>query len=175
MALYVVTGGAGFIGSHLVEELRRRGESVRVVDSLITGHRQNLDHVEGVEFVQGDLADLRVAHAGLQGADYVLHQAAIPSVPRSVQDPITSHRANATASLNVLVAARDAGVNEFLTKPLTGRGVIERITLVVDHPRPFVKCTTYVGPDRRRKVDPNFQGPQRRRGDPQRMVAAHEI
>jgi nucleoside-diphosphate-sugar epimerase len=110
MALYVVTGGAGFIGSHMVEELSRRGETVRVVDSLITGHRRNLAHVKDVEFVEGDLADMDVARRGMAGADYVLHQAAIPSVPRSVDDPVTSNRANIDATLNVLVAARDAGV-----------------------------------------------------------------
>jgi len=110
MALYLVTGGAGFIGSHLAEELERRGERVRVVDSLITGHRRNLAHLRSVEFLEGDLADLEVARAAVAGADYVLHQAAIPSVPRSVQDPITSNRANIDASVNVLVAARDAGV-----------------------------------------------------------------
>src|SRR5688572_5206372 len=110
MANYLVTGGAGFIGSHLTEELVRRGARVRVVDSLITGKRQNLAHIPGVEFIEGDLADLNVARRAVEGVDYVLHQAAIPSVPRSVQDPITSNRANIDAALNVLVAARDAGV-----------------------------------------------------------------
>jgi nucleoside-diphosphate-sugar epimerase len=110
MAKYLVTGGAGFIGSHLAEELTRRGETVRVADSLITGKRHNLAHLPGVEFLQGDLADFDVARRAVAGMDYVLHQAAIPSVPRSVQDPITSNRANIDASLNVLVAARDAGV-----------------------------------------------------------------
>jgi nucleoside-diphosphate-sugar epimerase len=111
MALYLVTGGAGFIGSHLAEELERRGERVRVVDSLITGHRRNLAHLRSVEFLEGDLADLEVARAAVAGADYVLHQAAIPSVPRSVSDPITSNRANVDATLNLLVAARDAAVS----------------------------------------------------------------
>jgi nucleoside-diphosphate-sugar epimerase len=110
MAFYLVTGGAGFIGSHLAEELERRGERVRVADSLITGHRRNLAHLRTVEFVEGDLADLEVARTAVDGVDYVLHQAAIPSVPRSVTDPITSNRANIDATLNVLVAARDAGV-----------------------------------------------------------------
>jgi nucleoside-diphosphate-sugar epimerase len=109
MSFYLVTGGAGFIGSHLTEELVRRGERVRVVDSLITGHRHNLSHIEGVDFIEGDLADLAVARQAVQGVDYVLHQAAIPSVPRSVDDPITSNRANIDATLNVLTAARDAG------------------------------------------------------------------
>jgi UDP-glucose 4-epimerase len=110
MASYLVTGGAGFIGSHLAEELLRRGQRVRVVDSLITGKRRNLEPLDGVEFVEGDLADPSVAAATVKGIDYVLHQAAIPSVPRSVLDPVTSNRANIDASLNVLVAARDAGV-----------------------------------------------------------------
>jgi nucleoside-diphosphate-sugar epimerase len=110
MTRYLVTGGAGFIGSHLAEELTRRGASVRVVDSLTTGKRRNLDHVKGVDFIEGDLADLAVAKRAVDGCTFVLHQAAIPSVPRSVEDPITSNRANIDATLNVLVAARDAGV-----------------------------------------------------------------
>jgi nucleoside-diphosphate-sugar epimerase len=114
MSLYLVTGGAGFIGSHLTEELLRRGEQVRVVDSLITGHRRNLAHLSGIDFLEGDLADLSIAKRAVQGADYVLHQAAIPSVPRSVDDPITSNRANIDSTLNVLVAARDAGVKRVI-------------------------------------------------------------
>jgi nucleoside-diphosphate-sugar epimerase len=110
MSLYLVTGGAGFIGSHLTEELVRRGEQVRVADSLITGHRRNVAHLSGVDFIEGDLADLDVARRAVKGVDYVLHQAAIPSVPRSVEDPITSNRANIDSTLNVLVAARDARV-----------------------------------------------------------------
>jgi nucleoside-diphosphate-sugar epimerase len=110
MSLYLVTGGAGFIGSHLSEELVRRGERVRVVDSLITGKRANLAHISGVDFLEGDLAEIDVAHRAAAGVDYVLYQAAIPSVPRSVSDPITSNRSNIDATLNVLVAARDAGV-----------------------------------------------------------------
>jgi nucleoside-diphosphate-sugar epimerase len=114
MAQYLVTGGAGFIGSHLAEELVRRGERVRVVDSLVTGKRHNLTHIPNVEFIQGDLADAAVAQRAVAGVDYVLHQAAIPSVPRSVQDPLTSHRANVDASLNVLLAAREAGVKRIV-------------------------------------------------------------
>ena len=114
MASYLVTGGAGFIGSHLAEELVRRGHTVRVVDSLITGKRRNLSHLPQVEFVHGDLAELEVAERAVRGMDYVLHQAAIPSVPRSVLDPVTSNRANITASLNVLVAARDAKVKRLV-------------------------------------------------------------
>jgi nucleoside-diphosphate-sugar epimerase len=114
MSFYLVTGGAGFIGSHLSEELVRRGERVRVVDSLITGKRANLAHVPGVDFIEGDLADIDVARRAADGVDFVLHQAAIPSVPRSVSDPITSNRANIDATLNVLVAARDAGVKRLV-------------------------------------------------------------
>lgn len=108
MSLYLVTGGAGFIGSHLVETLLKRGDTVRVVDNLSTGKRANLP--SDIDFVEGDLADDYVAARAVQGCDYVLHQAAMPSVPRSVKDPIASNRANIDATLQVLVAARDAGV-----------------------------------------------------------------
>jgi nucleoside-diphosphate-sugar epimerase len=114
MPSYLVTGGAGFIGSHLSQELVRRGHAVRVADNLITGKRRNLEHIAGVEFLEGDLADLAFATRAVQGMDYVLHQAAIPSVPRSVKDPIASNRANIDASLNVLVAARDGGVKRLV-------------------------------------------------------------
>jgi len=114
MAHYLVTGGAGFIGSHLAEELVRRGHRVRIVDSLITGKRANIEHISPVEFIEGDLADLDVARRAVEGCEFVLHQAAIPSVPRSVTDPITSHRANVDATVNVLVASRDAGVRRLV-------------------------------------------------------------
>jgi nucleoside-diphosphate-sugar epimerase len=110
MASYLVTGGAGFIGSHLTEELVGRGHRVRVADNLVTGKRRNLDHIRGVEFLEGDLADLAFARTATDGMEFVLHQAAMASVPRSVKDPITSNRANIDAALNVLVASRDAGV-----------------------------------------------------------------
>ena len=110
MAFYLVTGGAGFIGSHMVEALRRRGDRVRVADNLVTGKRANLAHIDDVEFLEGDLADAAFAARAVSGVDYVLHQAAIPSVPRSVEDPLTSNRANIDATLSLLVAARDAGV-----------------------------------------------------------------
>src|SRR3954454_13422749 len=114
MAKYLVTGGVGFMGSHLTTELARRGHTVRVVDNFSTGKRSNLEHVSGVEFLEGDLADETVARRAANGMDYVLHQAAIPSVPRSVKDPVTSNRANIDASLNILVAARDAGVKRLV-------------------------------------------------------------
>ena len=99
MAFYLVTGGAGFIGSHMVEALRRRGDRVRVADSFVTGKRSNLAHIDEVEVLEGDLADPAFAVRAVEGVDYVLHQAAIPSVPRSVEDPITSNRANIDATL----------------------------------------------------------------------------
>jgi nucleoside-diphosphate-sugar epimerase len=110
MARYLVTGGAGFIGSHLVEELLRRGESVRIADNFSTGKRENIPPNAKIDLVEGDLADAAVAVRAVAGCDFVLHQAAIPSVPRSVNDPLTSHRANVDATLQVLLAARDAGV-----------------------------------------------------------------
>jgi|KBSMisStaDraftv2_1062788.scaffolds.fasta_scaffold11990_4 nucleoside-diphosphate-sugar epimerase len=114
MNAYLVTGGAGFIGSHLAEELSARGHRVRIVDNLSTGKRANLAAVPSAEFIEGDLADPQVAERAVAGMDYVLHQAAIPSVPRSVKDPATSNRSNITATLNVLVAARDAGVKRLV-------------------------------------------------------------
>jgi nucleoside-diphosphate-sugar epimerase len=110
MAHYLVTGGAGFIGSHLTEELVRRGHRVRVADNLSSGKRANLAHIPGVELLEGDLADLSFAKQAVDACELVLHQAAIPSVPRSVKDPVTSNRANIDGTLNVLIAARDAGV-----------------------------------------------------------------
>jgi nucleoside-diphosphate-sugar epimerase len=110
MASYLVTGGAGFIGSHLVEALQARGHRVRVVDNFATGKRENLAHLSLVDLVEGDLSDPDVARRAVTGVDYVLHQAAIPSVPRSVADPVACHLANVDASLALLVAARDAGV-----------------------------------------------------------------
>jgi nucleoside-diphosphate-sugar epimerase len=114
MAHFLVTGGAGFIGSHLAEELVGRGHRVRVADSLITGKRSNLDHVQGVEFLEGDLADVAFARQAVAGVEFVLHQAALPSVPRSVADPLASHRANVEATVNLLVAARDAHVRRIV-------------------------------------------------------------
>ncbi len=111
MARWVVTGGAGFIGSHLADALLARGEVVRIADSFITGRRENLAALRAtVDLVEGDLADPAVAERAVVGADYVLHQAAIPSVPRSVADPLGTHRANVDATLQLLIAARDAGV-----------------------------------------------------------------
>jgi len=115
MASFLVTGGAGFIGSALVHRLLELDHSVRVVDNFSTGFIRNLaDCLNRIELVEGDLAELAVCKASVRGVEYVLHQAAIPSVQRSVEDPISSHRANVTATLNMLVAARDAHVKRFV-------------------------------------------------------------
>lgn len=113
--LVVVTGGAGFIGSHLVEALLGEGRRVRVVDNLATGHLSNLAHLSGrYEWVEGDLSSFDVAKKALEGAEYVFHQAAIPSVPRSVREPIESHESGPTTTLNVLEAARLAGAKRVM-------------------------------------------------------------
>jgi nucleoside-diphosphate-sugar epimerase len=109
--LYLVTGGAGFIGSHVVAELLSRGHAVRVLDNFSTGRRGNLTAVGGdVEIFEGDMRSYERAHNAVKGADLVIHLAALPSVPRSVQDPLTTNEANITGTLNVLLAARDNGV-----------------------------------------------------------------
>jgi nucleoside-diphosphate-sugar epimerase len=109
--LYVVTGGAGFIGSNIVEELVARRQRVRVLDNFANGRRENLTAFgDAVEVVDGDLRDLDACRRAVDGASVVLHLAALGSVPRSIADPITSNDVNAGGTLNVLVAARDAGV-----------------------------------------------------------------
>ncbi|HWB29908.1 MAG TPA: SDR family oxidoreductase [Vicinamibacterales bacterium] len=110
MATYLVTGGAGFIGSHLVEELLRRGERVRILDNFSTGRRENLPPGDACDLVEGDVADPAIAVRAVAGCDFVLHQGAIPSVPRSIKEPLATHRANIDGTVNILVAARDAGV-----------------------------------------------------------------
>ena len=115
MALYLITGIAGFIGSSLAQELLQRGEQVRGVDNFSTGKRENLAQVPGqIEFREADVLDLDAMNLACAGVDYVLHQAAIPSVPKSVLDPIGSNRTNVDGTLNVLVAARDARVKRVI-------------------------------------------------------------
>lgn len=108
---YLVTGGAGFIGSNTVDELVRRGHSVTVLDDLSSGKEENLANVrEQITFIRGTITDRAVVAQACQGADYVLHLAAHTSVPRSVKQPLETNQVNADGTLNVLVAARDAGV-----------------------------------------------------------------
>ena len=111
MPRFLVTGGGGFIGGHIVRALLARGDEVRVIDDFSTGRRENIAEIlDGIELYEESIADLEAIRPAFEGVDYVLHQAAIPSVPRSVNDPVSSHEANCTGTLNVLIAARDAGV-----------------------------------------------------------------
>ena len=121
MAHYLVTGGAGFIGSNLVEGLLERGEKVRVLDDFSTGRRENLKPmVHGVagadrfEVIEGSIADFEMCQRAVQDVDYVLHQAATPSVPKSLQFPRETNAVNVGGTLNMLVAARDANVKRFV-------------------------------------------------------------
>jgi UDP-glucose 4-epimerase len=111
MAFYLVTGGAGFIGSHVAEKLVEQGQQVRVFDDFSTGKTANLQKVEGrVEIVRGTLTDRKAVEAAVKGAQWVIHLGALPSVQRSVEDPVASHEVCATGTLHVLNAARQAGV-----------------------------------------------------------------
>jgi nucleoside-diphosphate-sugar epimerase len=114
--LYTITGGAGFIGSNIAEEIIRRGDRVRVLDNFSTGKRENLSFPGSgkVEVLAGDVRNLADCRMAAEGADYVLHHAALVSVARSVADPILNHDINVTGTLNMLVASRDAGVKRFV-------------------------------------------------------------
>lgn len=123
MAMHLVTGGAGFIGSHIAEELLRQGEKVRILDDLSTGKRENIEallsHPLGtskgpVEFIEADVCDEDAVRRAVAGVDVIFHEAAIPSVPRSVADPFGSNRASVDGTLRLLVAARDAGVRRLV-------------------------------------------------------------
>lgn len=113
----LVTGGAGFIGSNLCDKLIEMNNKVVCLDNLATGKRENIEHLirdEKFEFVEGDIRNLEDCHKAVEGVDYVLHQAALGSVPRSIKDPITSNDVNVGGFLNMLVASRDAGVKRFV-------------------------------------------------------------
>lgn len=113
--LYLVTGGAGLIGSHIVDRLVRDGHGVRVIDNLSTGKKENIEpFLDKIEFVEGDIRDVSLTQKAMHGVDYVFHQAALPSVPRSVKDPVTTNAANVDGTLNVLVTARDVGVKRVI-------------------------------------------------------------
>jgi UDP-glucose 4-epimerase len=115
MALYLITGIGGFIGSSLARALLSRGEQVRGVDNFSTGKRENISEIlDQIDFREADIVDLNSMHQACAGVDYVLHQAAIPSVPKSVLDPLGSNRANVDGTVNVLVAARDAKVKRLV-------------------------------------------------------------
>ncbi|MFL5902052.1 MAG: SDR family oxidoreductase [Solirubrobacterales bacterium] len=107
----LVTGGGGFIGSALVKRLLRDGQSVRVLDNFATGRRANLeDVIDDIQLIEGDLQSYERVHNAVRGCDYAFHLGALPSVPRSIQDPLTSNATNVVGTLNVLLAARDEGV-----------------------------------------------------------------
>ncbi|WP_374264522.1 SDR family oxidoreductase [Zoogloea sp.] len=121
--VWLITGVAGFIGSNLLETLLGLGQTVVGLDNFATGHQRNLDEVKGLvsaeqwarfRFVEGDICDIEKCRQVTEGVDYVLHQAALGSVPRSINDPITSNKANVDGFLNMLVAARDSGVKRFV-------------------------------------------------------------
>ncbi|MFW6121731.1 MAG: NAD-dependent epimerase/dehydratase family protein, partial [Petrotogales bacterium] len=113
--MYLVTGGAGFIGSHIVERLLKEGSKVRVVDNLSTGRFANISpFIDKIEFIFGDLSDYKIAEQAVYGVDYILHQAAVPSVPRSVKDPIRTNRSIVTATLNLFEAGRKAQVKRIV-------------------------------------------------------------
>ena len=115
MALYLVTGGAGFIGSNLVRHVLARGDNVRVLDNFSTGKRENIEEVASqIELVEGDLCDAEKVRQAVDSVDYILHQAALPSVPRSVELPLESHASNTTGTLMLLQAARDGKVRRLV-------------------------------------------------------------
>ncbi len=116
MSRCLVTGGAGFIGSNLVDALVAQGDQVRVFDNLSTGKKENLAQVESkIEFIHGDLRDKEALHQAMQGVDYVFHIAALRAVLRSVDDPVETNDVNVTGTLNVLLAARDAKVKRVIS------------------------------------------------------------
>lgn len=111
----LVTGGAGFIGSNLADALIGRGAKVTIIDNLVTGFRENLEEISGdFEFVEADLANAGDIKKAVEGVEVVFHQAALPSVPRSVANPVETHEACVNGTFNLLVAARDAGVKRFI-------------------------------------------------------------
>jgi nucleoside-diphosphate-sugar epimerase len=112
---YLVTGGAGFIGSHLAEALVSQGQEVRVLDNFLTGKRENISSFrDKIELIEGDIRDLDTCKQATLGVDFVLHQAALPSVPRSIQDPLLANAINVTGTLNMLVASHEARVKKFV-------------------------------------------------------------
>lgn len=115
MIRYLVTGGTGFIGSSIVSELLAQKHQVRILDNFSTGRRRNILPLEGdIEIVEGDIRSYHIVQDAVQNVDYVIHQAALPSIPRSIADPLTSNEVNVHGTLNILRAARDAGVKRLV-------------------------------------------------------------
>ncbi|MBI3599981.1 MAG: SDR family oxidoreductase [Nitrospinae bacterium] len=112
---YLITGGAGFIGSNIAKRLVKEGESVRIIDNFSTGKRENIGDISGkVEIVDGDIRDIDTVSKAVRDMDFIIHQAALPSVPRSVKDPLTSNSVNVTGTLNLLNAAKEAKIKRFV-------------------------------------------------------------
>lgn len=115
MSTYLITGGAGFIGSNLVRELLERNETVRVLDNMATGRKENLEDImDKIEFINGDFTNSEIAQTAAEGVDFIIHLGAIPSVQRSVENPERSHNSNTLGTLNMLLAARDKNVKRFV-------------------------------------------------------------
>jgi len=113
LSVYLVTGGAGFIGSNIVEELVKRGEKVRVLDNFSTGRKENIEpFLKNIELVKGDILSYKTAEKAVKGVDFVIHEAALPSVPRSIKDPISTNEVNIKGTLHVLQAAKSANVKK---------------------------------------------------------------
>jgi len=112
---YLVTGGAGFIGSHLVENLVKQGHDVRVLDNFLTGKRENIaEFMDEIDLIEGDIRDINTCMQAVEGVDFVLHQAALPSVPRSIEDPVLTNAINIVGTLNLLLASREKEIQKFV-------------------------------------------------------------
>lgn len=150
MTHYLVTGGCGFVGSHLVETLVRKGERVRVFDNCSTGNVKNIAHLKDqIEFIDGDLQELDAVRQAVAGVDYVFHQGARPSVARSLADPILSNNVNINGTLNLLVAARDTGVKRVIyaasSSAYGNTPTLPRSEVLAPKPASPYAITKYVG------------------------------
>ena len=136
--MYLITGGAGFIGSNIVEELVRYQQEVRVFDNFSSGRKENLEgFLDGIELIEGDIRDLAALRRAMVGVRYVLHQAALRSVPRSVEDPLSTTEVNVQGTLNVLVAARDAGVRRVVYASSSSVYGDSRLKIQSEDQRPY--------------------------------------
>ena len=150
MAFYLVTGGAGFIGSNLSEELLKRGHKVRIIDNFSTGKEENIrDFLNDIHLVKGDIRNLDTVRGAVKGIDFCLHQAALPSVPRSVSDPISSNETNVNGTLNVLVSARDEGVKRVVlaasSSAYGNTDVLPKVETMTPDPLSPYAVTKYTG------------------------------
>ena len=149
MAGFLVTGGAGFIGSHLVEHLQNRGEHVRVLDNFSTGKMENIEPFrERIDLIKGDVRDLKVCKEAVKGIDFILHQAAVCSVPKSIEDPVSTNETNVDGTLNLLIAAKEAGVKRFICASSSsvygGSEVLPKVETMSPNPSSPYGVTKYV-------------------------------